>query len=55
MRLLRYSVGAFILAVLAILFGHNVFEQQPLLAVVLSAAFVLLTVYGGILKYRRDG
>jgi uncharacterized membrane protein YobD (UPF0266 family) len=55
MRLGRYCVGAFILAILAILFSNSFLEQNPFLAAVLVAAFVLLVIYGGILKFRQGG
>jgi hypothetical protein len=48
----RYFIGALILAVLAIIFEHDLFEKRPGLAAILSGAYVLLVVYGGLLKHR---
>jgi hypothetical protein len=54
MPLARYFIGASIVAGLAIVFGHKLFEEKPILAVLSSAAYGLLVVYGGLLKYRQS-
>jgi len=52
MRLERYFIGAFILALLGIIFGRTFFERKPVLAVTLSGAYILFVVDGGYLKSR---
>jgi hypothetical protein len=53
MRVGRYFIGALVLAILAVLFEHDLFEKRPALAAALSGAYVVLVVYGGLLKYRQ--
>jgi hypothetical protein len=53
MRVGRYFIGALVLAILAVLFEHDLFEKRPAVAAALSGAYVVLVVYGGLLKYRQ--
>jgi hypothetical protein len=53
MRLGRYFIGALVLAILAIIFERDLFENKPALAAALSGAYVVLVVYGGLLRYRQ--
>jgi hypothetical protein len=50
MRLERYFIGASILAVLAVTYGHSFFERNPVLATTLFGAYIFIVVYGGYLK-----